>query len=188
MKSREAIINKLNDLNAYAEVELPSLQEIGNRSTIYSLDHFKQALTQLQAKHQTFENRADLDHYLNTIQSSDPSMVNILEDSSMEIQSPYNTRHFVAEGLFGVLENGAIWVSPENKSQRLTLFSCEVLVIVLKESELVNDMHQAYKQLVGRDWNYGVFISGPSKTADIEQSLVIGAHGPCNLQVLLYRD
>lgn len=46
-------------------------------------------------------------------------------------------------------------------------------------------MHQAYKKLSSNAIDFGVFISGPSKTADIEQSLVIGAHGALSLSVFL---
>lgn len=46
-------------------------------------------------------------------------------------------------------------------------------------------MHEAYKRVEGTDYKYGFFVSGPSKTADIEQALVFGAHGPMNVLVVL---
>ena len=57
------------------------------------------------------------------------------------------------------------------------------LVLVIEEKSLVPYMHQAYEKI--ENFNFGVFISGPSKTADIEQSLVIGAHGALSLTVFL---
>ena len=48
-------------------------------------------------------------------------------------------------------------------------------------------MHAAYQQLNGQNFDYGLFLSGPSKTADIEQSLVIGAQGAMSLTVILYK-
>ena len=48
-------------------------------------------------------------------------------------------------------------------------------------------MHEAYERLSSFDEGYGVFISGPSKTADIEQSLVIGAQGPLSTTVFLVK-
>ncbi len=46
-------------------------------------------------------------------------------------------------------------------------------------------MHEAMLEIENFNEGYGVFISGPSKTADIEQSLVIGAQGPLSLTVFL---
>jgi L-lactate dehydrogenase complex protein LldG len=46
-------------------------------------------------------------------------------------------------------------------------------------------MHQAYEQISSADYGFGVFLAGPSKTADIEQSLVLGAHGARGLVVFL---
>ncbi|WP_276347672.1 LUD domain-containing protein [Daejeonella sp. JGW-45] len=83
----------------------------------------------------------------------------------------------------GVAENGAMWISEEQMSNRLLPFICQHLVIVLDPADIVDNMHQAYQQIKTGHNGFGVFIAGPSKTADIEQNLVIGAHGARSLRV-----
>jgi L-lactate dehydrogenase complex protein LldG len=91
----------------------------------------------------------------------------------------------IIPGLFGVAENAAVWVSEEDLPHRALPFVAQHLAIVLSKGEIVADMHAAYRRLPRPLPGYGVFISGPSKTADIEQALVIGAQGPKSLVVFL---
>ena len=90
----------------------------------------------------------------------------------------------VVEGLIGVAENGAVWV-PQVAKYRALYFVSEKLVIILDRKNIVNTMFEAYEELVGKEYGYGVFVSGPSKTADIEQALVLGAHGPRTVLVII---
>lgn len=89
----------------------------------------------------------------------------------------------VLESNLGVAENGAIWLEDSKIALRILPFITKHLVLVIDEKSLVPYMHQAYNKVEA--FNFGVFISGPSKTADIEQSLVIGAHGALSLTVFL---
>ena len=91
----------------------------------------------------------------------------------------------ILQGDLGVAENGAIWVNDEQLPMRVLPFITKHLVLVLKKEEIVTFMHQAYQKLSSKETDFGVFISGPSKTADIEQSLVIGAHGALSLTVFI---
>ncbi len=91
----------------------------------------------------------------------------------------------VAPGEFGVAENGAVWVSQKAVPLRAALVIPQHLVLVVPADEIVANMRDAYARLVPGDDAFGVFISGPSKTADIEQSLVIGAHGARSMTVVL---
>ncbi|GIU18860.1 LUD domain-containing protein [Shewanella sp. MBTL60-007] len=91
----------------------------------------------------------------------------------------------VIPGDLGVAENGAIWVNNKNLGHRVTPFICENLFLVLDSSTIVANMHQAAGKLTLDSGEFGTFIAGPSKTADIEQALVVGAHGACSLNVYL---
>jgi L-lactate dehydrogenase complex protein LldG len=92
----------------------------------------------------------------------------------------------IVAGEFGVAENAAVWVSGLSLRHRSVLFLAQHLVLVVPRGAMYDNLHEAYKQLGFDNAGYGVFISGPSKTADIEQSLVIGAHGPRSLTVILH--
>ena len=91
----------------------------------------------------------------------------------------------IVPGRFGVAENAAIWVDEADLPHRALPFVAQHLAIVLPKRDIVADMHAAYRRLPRPLPGYGVFISGPSKTADIEQALVVGAQGPKSLVVLL---
>jgi len=90
------------------------------------------------------------------------------------------------EGQLGVAENGAIWLDDTNFPNRLVSFITQRLIIILDSKQIVSDMNAAYDRINLGDTGFGVFISGPSKTADIEQSLVYGAHGAKEMVVILY--
>ena len=94
----------------------------------------------------------------------------------------------ILPGKFAVAENGSVWVTDENLSQRAVYFAVQHLALVVSKQEMVSNMHQAYERIQFTQPYFGMFLAGPSKTADIEQSLVIGAHGARSLTVFLVEN
>lgn len=88
-------------------------------------------------------------------------------------------------GAVSVAENGAIWVPEGHMGHRLLPFICTRLMLVVDRADIVGTMHDAYLCTDTFAEGFGTFIAGPSKTADIEQSLVIGAHGAKGLTVYI---
>jgi L-lactate dehydrogenase complex protein LldG len=111
------------------------------------------------------------------------SELSALADFSLNISDPHDLETLnlaIIEGDFAVAENAAIWVSEKHIPQ--------YLAIVIHKSDIITNMHRAYERVKVDETGFGTFISGPSKTADIEQSLVIGAHGARGLVVYVLAD
>lgn len=91
----------------------------------------------------------------------------------------------IVPGVFAVAENGAVWLDASMWRHRVLPFLAQHTCLVVPAGEICNNMHEAYGRLDFAASGFGLFMSGPSKTADIEQSLVIGAHGARSLTVFL---
>jgi len=91
----------------------------------------------------------------------------------------------ILPGEFCVAENGAVWITNDGGPQRTLYFLSQHVALIVPAAQIVPHMHAAYERLSFENPSFGTFMSGPSKTADIEQSLVIGAHGARSLTVCL---
>jgi L-lactate dehydrogenase complex protein LldG len=102
----------------------------------------------------------------------------------------------VLKAHFGVAENGACWITEDRMIHRALPFITQHLALIIDRNDIVADMHAAYDRIAaleaaggnsaaGTTYGFATFIAGPSKTADIEQSLVLGAHGPRSMIVFL---
>lgn len=86
---------------------------------------------------------------------------------------------------------GSAIISSNGNSGRQLNFYPPVHIIIANKSQIVDYLEDGLKAIQEK---YGKqtlpslisFISGPSRTADIEKTLVLGAHGPKTLHVFIY--
>ncbi|PVX44463.1 L-lactate dehydrogenase complex protein LldG [Flavobacterium sp. 103] len=184
MSVRENILNAI----AANQPELVSLPVIDRASVIRYEDlyaQFKTVLESIGGKVELISNTAVLKEQLDTNRSTGSFIVNTIAAlgdvdnhvaSLTAIELEKVDKAYI-EGTVGVAENGAVWIYESQMINRLVPFICQHLVLVIDKKNIVATLHQAYEKIEVAREGFGVFIAGPSKTADIEQSLVIGAHG-----------
>jgi L-lactate dehydrogenase complex protein LldG len=137
--------------------------------------------------HQHIKNNTSADHRV-------ISRIGGIAENSEDIDaiiSPHSLQNVeiaILKAHFGVAENGAVWLTEELMGNRVLPFICQHLMIALSMKSIVANMHEAYERIGSNSYGFGAFIAGPSKTADIEQSLVMGAHGPKTMTVFLIRS
>ena len=142
-----------------------------------NMDAARQAIQQMACLKEASQIVSPLEH-LSVLQTFDEQQVD--DPHALDVVDVA-----ILPGEFAVAENGAIWVDGRTVRHRTVYFLTQHLILVLPRTELVHNLHEAYQRLNLTEQGYGLFISGPSKTADIEQSLVIGAHGPRSMTALL---
>ena len=112
------------------------------------------------------------------------TIANINPDTVEEAQDLNGTDVAILKGELGVAENACVWI-PQTMKEKAVCFISEELVIIVSRKNIVNNMHEAYAQIKMTDYGYGCFISGPSKTADIEQALVMGAQAAKGVTIVI---
>ncbi len=106
-------------------------------------------------------------------------------DSVTDPHDLESVEYTVLPGELAVAENAAVWVTDRHVRHRVLFFLTQHLALVVPAKRIVSNLHQGYESIEIGKGPFGTWLSGPSKTADIEQSLVIGAHGSRSQVVFL---
>lgn len=197
MSTRDKILAALR-ANTSETFEMPDLSALTPITYADPVDEFKQkAVTVAGAK--LIEAEADDD--LNTLVQQAYPEAKIIASNIEGIKADLNPDTVataqeleradvgVIKGDIGVAENACIWI-PQTMKEKAICFASQYLVIIISKQDIVNNMHEAYARIEAsndyfQQYKFGTFISGPSKTADIESALVYGAQAARGVTIIL---
>ena len=204
MASKEDILKKYR-ANVREKFDMPDLSDI--KATTYSdpLLQFMNMTKSVGGNAIEVEKGRDINELIRELYPDAKEIASNLPEITIATRNPDDvgrardlngTDVGIIRGSFGVAENACVWI-PQQMKEKAVCFISENLVILLDKKQIVNNMHEAYKRLSDQansqepmansfnDYGYGTFISGPSKTADIAQVLVMGAQAARSATVLL---
>ena len=192
MSSKEDILKKYR-ANVHERFDMPDLSDI--KATTYPdpLLQFMNMTKSVGGNAIEVEKGRDINELIRELYPDAKEIASNLPEITIATRNPdevgrardlNGTDVGVIRGSFGVAENACVWI-PQQMKEKAVMFISEKLVILLPKSQIVNNMHEAYRRIEFNDYGYGTFISGPSKTADIAQVLVMGAQAARSATVLL---
>lgn len=199
-KIRKALINK--SPKQYAAVDLES--EIFVQPSESLEIAFAEAFTDVSGKFIFCVDSVDFAENINYLMAdnnwqevycNEPVLQHLLTKSGIKYTSTpddlLNTTISVTSCEYLVARTGSVLVSSKN-SGRKAIIRPPVHMVVAYTSQLVPDIKDALRNIKQKYDNnlpsFISFITGPSRTADIEKTLIIGAHGPKELYVFLIDD
>jgi L-lactate dehydrogenase complex protein LldG len=193
MSSKAAILNKIKQNQPSFVSDLPDLSVLGSEQ-FDVLEMYKTVLKNIGGDFVEVSNYDDIVTYIKhnyelqkRIITTVPELSEIahLDWKNDDPHSLQDVELTIIKAHFGVAENSGLWVTDDILGQRAAPFIAQYLAIIVHKNNIIRTMHQAYEKIGNQEYGFGTFIAGPSKTADIEQSLVLGAHGARGLIVFL---
>lgn len=207
--SREKILKKIrNALISTTGAPYPNIDfdaEIYHRSDDPVEIQFATALNSAGGKFIYCENNNEFllklqylirDEEWEPVHCSDPSLVELLKDSEVPFITGHEKLKETAVGLtrceFLVARLGSVLVSSAQISGRRSFAFPDIHIVLGYTSQLTGDLKSALEKMKKKYEkklpSIITLITGPSRTADIEKTLVMGAHGPKDLFVFLVED
>ena len=202
MSSKEDILKKYR-ANVREQFDMPDLSDIRAITYPDPLLQFMNMVKSVGGNAIEVDKGADVNQLIKELHPDAKEIASNLPEITIATRNPDDigrardlngTDVGIIRGMFGVAENGCVWI-PQHMKEKAVCFISENLIILLDKTQIVNNMHEAYHRLSMRDpksgldlfdeYGYGTFISGPSKTADIAQVLVMGAQAARSVTILL---
>lgn len=197
MSNKEDILKKYRS-NIHERFEMPDLSDITPITYKEPLSQFIEMSKNVGGNIIEVKENQDINALVKELYPDAKEIASNLSEITIATRNPDTIENAQAlngtdvgiiRGMFGVAENGCIWI-PQQMKEKAVCFISENIVILLRKFQIVNNMHEAYKQIAfdSKYDGYGTFISGPSKTADIAQVLVMGAQAARSVTILLMPD
>lgn len=193
MSSKADILKKIKQNQPDSVTALPDLKVLGSEQ-FDVLETYKTVLKNIGGNVAEVSGYDEIISYIKSNYDIEKRIVTTLSELSEiaaldwtndDPHSLENVELTIVKAHFGVAENSALWVTDDILGQRVSPFIAQYLAIIVNREDIYATMHQAYEKIGNQEYGFGTFIAGPSKTADIEQSLVLGAHGARGLIVFL---
>lgn len=194
MSTKEHILSRYRkNINVGEQYDMPNLDALQGVTYTDPVAQFISISNTVGAKVAELEKDADINGLIKRLypeakvfasNMAEITIATLNPDTVGTAQELNGTDVGIVRGELGVAENGCVWI-PQTMKERAVCFISEYLVIVLSRRAIVSNMHQAYARINMTDYGYGTFISGPSKTADIAQALVMGAQAARGVTVIL---